>query len=87
MRNGNLTRDQAIAIVGIDAVNTVDHENCDYTNRVQTDGDDGIEFSASVACADGAVLIAYYYLTQNDIDNAGDDLSNCDWQIAGYEIV
>ena len=79
MRNGNLTRNQAIAIVGIDAVTKVDHENCDFTNRVQPDGEDGIEFSASVACGGGAVLVAYYYLTQEDIDAAGDDLSNCDW--------
>lgn len=87
---GQLTKDQAIAIVGEAAVAAVEKENCDFTNRLQCDGDDRVEFAASVACkdADGndATLIAYYYQTQDALDSAGDDLSNIDWTIYGYEI-
>ena len=86
MRKGDLTRLQAIEKIGIDAVEAVDRENCDFTGRVQTDGDEGIEFSSSIE-VDGDILIAYFYQTQDDLDAAGDDLSNCNWEIAGYEIV
>ena len=50
MRKGNLSRDQVIELVGLDAVESVENENCDYTNRVQTDGDDSVEFSAIINC-------------------------------------
>ncbi len=90
MRRGNLTRDQAIAEVGIEAVDMVDSANCDFTNRVQTDGDEGIEFSATVSTTDregyDIRLVAFYYQAQADLDAAGDDLSNCDWAVSGYEV-
>ena len=90
MRKGNLSRDQVIELVGLDAVESVENENCDYTNRVQTDGDDSVEFSAIINCVDSdgtsCKLIAYYYQDQNDIDNT-DDLSSLNWEINGYEIV
>lgn len=90
MRYGKLTRDQAIEIAGAAKVDEVDAKNCDFTNRLQTDGDEAIEFSASVsfedADGDDCSLTAFYYQFQEDLDGAGDDLSNCDWVIAGYEV-
>ena len=94
---GSLTREQAIETVGADAVNRVDREGCEPTNRVgyngACQGDDLTEWSASVSCKDKdgneCVLLAYYY-TDNDDDQAiGDadgDGSAIDWEIAGYEI-
>lgn len=90
MTKGNLTREQAVAQVGEQAVYKVERENCQPTNRLMPDNDDRVEFSASVRCEDadgeGATLTAYYYPTQEELDNAGDDLSNVHWEIVGYEI-
>ena len=90
MRKGNLTRAQAIERVGASAVDTVDAENCDFTNRVQTDGDTGVEFSASVIATDldgeECSLMAYYYQAEEDLDGV-EDLGSLDWEIEGYEIV
>jgi len=89
MRKGDLTRDQAINICGTSAVNNLDRLNCDFTNRVQTDGDDAVEFAASIKCTDDngddCTLIAYYYQDPDDIDET-DDLGSLDWEINGYEI-
>ena len=88
---GNLTREQAIAIVGEQAVKKVDGKSCDYTCRLMGDNDDRAEFSASVCCKDKdgneCVVTAYYYPTQQELDGAGDDLSNVDWEIYGHEVV
>lgn len=88
---GNMTREQAIALVGEQAVLSAESKNCEPTGRLQCDGDDRVEFNSSVNCedADGndAVVTAYYYVTQEDLDNAGDDLSSIEWAIAGYEVV
>ncbi|HBG07680.1 MAG: hypothetical protein A2075_09150 [Geobacteraceae bacterium GWC2_58_44] len=90
MRKGNLTREQAVAVVGEAAVAKVEADNCDYTSRVQTDGDTGVEFSASVKCTDkdgdDCVLVAYYYQEPEDLDGC-EDLGNLDWTIEGYEII
>jgi hypothetical protein len=49
-----------------------------------------IEWAASATAKDqdgsACVVTAYYYTTQEEIDAAGDDLSNVDWVIAGYEV-
>lgn len=90
MRKGELTREQAIDICGLDAVNKLDTVNCDFTNRVQTDGDDAVEFAASISCKDSdgedCTLIAYYYQDQESVD-AADDLGSLDWEINGYEVI
>ena len=83
MQKGNLTREQAIEIVGADAVISVEDKSCDFTNRVMDGG--MVEFAASVVTSEG-VLTAYYYTSQDEIDAAGEDLSNVDWEIYGYEI-
>lgn len=88
---GNLTREQAAAIVGAQAVDAVETANCDFTNRLMDQGDGRVEFSASVSAVDQngmrCVLACYYYPTQQELDDAGDDLSNVDWVIHGYEVV
>lgn len=89
MTRGNLTREQAIALVGPKFVDKLDREGCDYTGRVQTDGDDRVEFAASVRLPedhDYYTLTAYYY--QNPADLQGvEDLSDLPWEIAGYECI
>lgn len=90
MTKGNLTREEAIQEVGLEAVQQVESANCDFTNRVQTDGDPNVEFSASVPCMDAegetCTLTAYYYQDPDDLDRA-ENLDELEWQIAGYEIV
>lgn len=67
MRHGNLTRKEAIEIVGIEAVMALDNENCEQTGRLQTDGDADIEWSADIDTNEGR-LIAYYYTTPEDME-------------------
>lgn len=90
MTKGKLTREQAIQKVGAKAVESVEAENCDYTGRLQTDGDTSVEFSASVHCTDTegmpCSLIAYYYQAEDDLEDV-DDFSLLDWEIEGYEII
>ena len=94
MRKGNLTREQAVDIVGEAVVASVDAENCDFTNRVgyngSVQGDDEVEFSASVACEDtdgcDCSLVVYYYQDADDV-HATDDLGSLNWEIEGYEII
>lgn len=91
---GNLTRAQAVAIVGETAVAQAEAANCEPTNRVGYNGaiqdDSLIEWSASAAAEDNdgteCSVKVYYYTTQAEIDAAGDDLSNVNWEIAGYEV-
>lgn len=90
-KHGNMTREQAIEAVGLQLVERLDSEDCDFTGRLQTDGDDSIEFSASIALPEDREdfythLFAFYYQSPEAIEAAGEDLSNCDWKISGYEI-
>lgn len=94
MKKGNLKRAEAVAIVGEAAVEKCETVNCEPTNRVgyngSCQGDDEIEWSASASARDqdgiDCTVTAYYYTRQEEIDAAGDDLSNVDWVIAGYEV-
>ena len=93
MRKGRLNREQAVSLIGIAAVNVVESKNCEPTSRLQTDGDDDTEWSASVTiiCADGlpGSLTAYYYLTPEQMQQMSDadgDGSAVDWKIHGYDI-
>jgi len=87
---GEMNREQAVAMVGEVAVDKVERENCDFTNRVQCDGDTRIEFAASVRCEDregnDVTLVAYYYQEQADVD-AVENLDELNWEISGYEVV
>jgi hypothetical protein len=84
---GTLTREQAIQAVGIELVNKVDGMNCEPTNRVQTDGDNSVEYSASVETGNDEyghmTLTAYYYQSPADLDGV-EDLSNLEWTVASY---
>ena len=88
MRHGKMTREQAIREAGLLAVETLETENCDFSGRVQTDGDLSVEFTASVSYTDAdgerRTLIAYYYQMQDALDQV-EDLDQLDWDIEGYE--
>ena len=92
MKKGTLTREHAIAIVGAEAVTTVDRENYEFTNRVgyngACQGDAAVEFSASVKAVDregrSVHLIAYCYQDAVAVDNGLDSL---DWTAEGYEVI
>ena len=90
MYKGQLTRDQAVAAVGEEAVKAVEAENCDYTNRLMPGGfEDVVEFAASSQCTDtdgtACTLVAYYYQDATDVA-AAQELDHLDWEIRGYEI-
>ena len=76
-----LTRNQAIAQCGIDAVNRVDSESPDFSHR---ELEDIIEFTASVPCGNDT-LIAYYYQDRRDVD-AVENLDELRWEIAHYAV-
>lgn len=92
----NMTRDEAISIVGMNAILSVEKENCEPTNRVGFNGecqnDDQTEWSASIHCKDiddeECTLIAYYYTTnkQDQIISDASDGSAIDWTIDHYAI-
>jgi hypothetical protein len=64
MRHGNTTREEAIELVGAKVVEALDSENCEATGRLQCDGDEDVEFAASMSSEDGKMMItAYYYVT------------------------
>ena len=88
MRRGNLTREQAIQAVGLEIVEKVEHENCDFSGSLQTDGDEAVEFTASIAFknsdGDDCHLVAYYYQMAEDLKAR--ELDDLDWEIEGYEI-
>jgi len=98
MRHGNLTRNEAIELAGVAAVEDLDAVDCQPTGRVQCDGDTDVEYAASIGIPDPEgyydgddtrTLTAYYYTTPSDMDAiaaAGGDESVIDWVIHGYEI-
>ena len=94
MYKGNLTREQAVEIVGESLVDSLDKENCDFTNRVgfngSTQGDGEVEFAASVIgqdkSGDEVTVVAYYYQDAEAVD-ATDDLGSLDWKIEGYKVI
>ena len=95
-KKGDLTREQAIALVGIEAVERAENENCEPTGRVgyngSCQGDDLIEWSASAGCEDKegyeCSVIAYYYTDEEDEDAAeANGWDSIDWEIAGYEVI
>ena len=97
MIKGTLTKDQAIALVGADAVAAVERQNCEPTCRVgyngACQGDSLTEWSSAVSATDSdgeqVTLLAYYY-TSNEQDqamaDADGDGSAINWEIEGYEI-
>lgn len=89
-----LTRDEAIKLAGIKAVEAVEAENCEPTNRVgfngPCQGDDLTEWAASVTLDNGDTLTAYYYTDEDDeaeVEANGGDWGGIDWEISHYEIM
>jgi hypothetical protein len=87
MKKGDLTRKQTIEMVGLELVEKVENLNCDFTGRLQTDGDDTVEFAASVDFigedGNARILTAYYYQNQEKLY---EEFGNLDWKANGYEI-
>lgn len=93
MRHGNLTREQAIKQAGIDAVEAIEKENCDFTNRVdqELDFEDVVEFSSSIEFIDAEginrTLTMYYYPDAEQINSYDGDFGKVDWDcVEGFEI-
>lgn len=86
MRKGNLTKEQAITLCGHFVVDLLDNKNADFTNRVQTDGDTDVEFSAQIETVAG-VLIVYYYQPEEFIKNNDIQLCDLDWQVHAYDFI
>lgn len=90
----HLTREQAIAIVGVAAVEKVEAENCEPTNRVgfngACQGDDECEWSAFIGCEDlsgeKCRLTAYYYTTNEEDELIGEDGSSITWVIHHFSV-
>lgn len=97
MNKGNLSREQAVEIVGEAAVSAVESKNCEPTGRVgyngACQGDEECEWSASEACKDetglDVTLVAYYYTTNEQdqlMAECDGDGSAIDWTISGYVV-
>ena len=97
MEKGNLSREEAVEIVGVEAVNSVDAMPCEPTGRVGYNGAcQGDALCEWIACADAVdkdgnecVVVAYYYTTNDDdqaMADADGDGSAINWKIAGYEV-
>ena len=92
MKKGTLSREQAVKLSGLAAVEAVDKENCEPTNRVGYNGslqrDEETECSASVTCPAGTLTVYYYTTVEQDDEMAehDGDGSCINWEIAGYEI-
>lgn len=85
MRREGMTREQAIAEIGIDAVARLERINCEPTNRVghngNCQGDDDVEYSAEITLEDGRTATAYCYVAADDHDDEDIDI---DWDIYSY---
>lgn len=83
MNTDNLTREQAIELCGLPAVEAVEAESCDYTSRLLPEpyeSDGFAEWSASIECEAGTLAV-YYLTTPEDekiLTDTGDG-SNVDW--------
>lgn len=92
-----ITREQAVEIVGEANVGRVERENCEPTGRVGVNGacqgDDLCEWSASVSCMDvdgiEATLVAYYYTTNEQDQLMADtgDGGSIDWKVDHYAVI
>lgn len=86
-----LNREQAIKIAGIKNVEKVESRSCVPTSRLiypsfEPEHEGMQEFTASIRFNEGNTLTAYYYQTNEDIEENQEDLSMLDWNIDHYEI-
>jgi hypothetical protein len=89
MRKGNLTREQLVEIVGEENVAALERLDCEPTNRLQCDGDQDVEFAASLRCrdkqGDECRIVAYYYQPAEAVKDA-ETFDRLEWKIHGYAI-
>lgn len=87
---GEYSRDEAIKIAGLAAVEKVESENCEPTSRCMPWGqEDYVEFSASVKWTDAdgdRRHITVYYYQDTDICNETEDMGDLTWEPMGYDI-
>ena len=76
----NLTRDQAISLVGIETIEKLEKEHCNPTNKFINDI--LVEYKSSIKSNDGSATISAYYYIDSSIDN----LDNAVWEIHHYAI-
>lgn len=96
MMKGNLNKEQAINLVGEEAIDAVESAICEPSGRVgyngACQGDSLTEWCASVSCndpdGDDVWLTAYYYTTneQDEMIAETGDGGSIDWEIKGYEV-
>lgn len=80
-----LNRDQAIEAAGVDAVEAVERINCDFTGTL-TDGtewDGYTEFRATHIIDDYANISAYYYETNDDVNDV-EDMADLKMEVEFY---
>jgi hypothetical protein len=82
MNTYNLSRAQAVELAGLEAVESVERENCEPTSRLLPDHMvDITEWAASVKCLAGTLSI--YYMTNGSdemiADNNGGDWGEIPW--------
>lgn len=89
-----LTRDQAIAMVGIGTIRGLEALNCEPTSRAYDHVDGEIEWSASLtteAIPDGepCTVTAYYYTNAADaaqVEALGGDWGGIYWEVSYYTV-
>jgi hypothetical protein len=89
-----LTRNQAIAMVGINKIQELEALNCEPTSRAYDHADGEIEWSASLTTEfipDGepCTVTAYYYTDAADaaqVEALGGDWGGIDWEVSYYTI-
>ena len=90
IKSSSIKEEQAIKIVGEEAVEKLKSINCDFTGRLIDDCYNVVEMSASIDCKheDGndCLLTILYLINKDDLDNCGDDLGNLDYSDYTFEI-
>lgn len=91
--NRNLSREEVVEILGEEAVNKVESENCDFTNAVsaELDCNNEVEFSATYTIKQedpewGFISITAYYYQDKDVVAETEDLGNLDWEVRHFTI-
>jgi hypothetical protein len=87
--NNDLTRDQAVAQAGLEAVNILNEIDCDFTNRLLRNG--WVEFCADMEIPGETesdcerIITAYYYQKEEDVKKV-EDLGDLNWEVHHYSI-
>lgn len=83
----NMTREEAVSLVGEQAVLSAEKENCEPTGR---HWDGPVEFSAGFRAVDAdgdrVTVVVYYYQSRQEVEEA-DDLGDLNWVVDHYRVV